>query len=398
MGARLAVLLAMIPAGAFAWQSTREVAIPDNPLSGLRLFESKGCVECHSVGTAASHLGPSLSEEVFDGTFLDLGAALWDHVPGMSVTFEVTGREWPMLTEEETTQLLSFLYFIDYLGQPGDPLEGERLFKGAGGCSSCHVIGGGENSAGPDLGALSVFASPLYVAQEIWNHGPVMLETMRQVGVTPPTFGSQDLADISAFIRQQSDPGLRDRSLLTPGNPNRGREVFTSKGCVACHGTDARGGAGGPDLAAYPLHQPAEAIVGLMWDHAFAMGDAMRARGMDWPEFQGTEMADLVAYLYFLPFSDGVGDPERGSEVFSDRSCGACHSSAEGQAGMGFPDGPDLRGSAVAASPASLVTAMWNHAPVMRRVILQEGRPWPELSGANLRDLRAYFLAGTAGK
>jgi len=34
---------------------------------------------------------------------------------------------------------------------------------------------------------------------------------------------------------------------------------------------------------------------------------------------------------------------------------------------------------------------MWNHAPLMREAILCEGLPWPELTGRDLRDLRAYL-------
>ena len=42
-------------------------------------------------------------------------------------------------------------------------------------------------------------------------------------------------------------------------------------------------------------------------------------------------------------------------------------------------------------SDGEFVSALWNHAAVMREVILHEGRPWPELSGADLRNLKAYL-------
>jgi mono/diheme cytochrome c family protein len=394
MKIRLGILLALIPVGALAWQSAEEVRIPDNPLQGLRLFEAKGCVQCHSIGDGGSLIGPHLADSLFDGTLLDLGAALWNHVPGMSVTFEVTEREWPLLSEDEALGLLSFLYFIDYLGEPGDPQEGERVFGGSGGCGSCHVIGGGAQRSGPDLARLSMFASPLYVAQEIWNHGPVMLESMRLLGLSPPTFGEKDLTNLSAYIRQQAGSGLQDRLLLTPGNPNEGRRIFASKRCTSCHGARARGGGGGPDLSRFPLRRSAEAVAGTMWNHSFTMNDAMRARGIDWPRFENSELADLVAFLYFLPFSDRPGDASRGEEVFADRSCYVCHTQGGLQEDQSAIPGPDLVGSSVASSPAAFIAAMWNHAPVMRRAILQEGRHWPELSGQDLRDLRSYLLQG----
>lgn len=390
----LVALTALITLG---WQVARELKVPDNPLEGIRLFETKGCSQCHSIGAGGSHIGPDLADSLFEGTFLDLGAALWNHVPGMTVTFEATHRDWPLLNEEEVASLLSFLYFIEYLGQPGDPREGERVFRGSGGCGSCHVVGGGEGTLAPDLSRLSRFASPLYVAQEIWNHGPAMLESMRLSGLSPPLFGERDLADLSAYIRQQAAPRVQDRLLSTPGNPNQGRRVFAAKGCSSCHGPDAEGGGGGPDLSRFPLRRSAEAIAGTMWNHAFTMNDAMRARGMAWPSFENTEMADLVAFLYFLPFTDRPGDARLGQGVFSGRSCDVCHSAGGQTEGEGPARGPDLIGSAVASSPAALVAAMWNHAPVMKGAILAEGKPWPVLSGGDLRHLRSYLLRRPEG-
>jgi mono/diheme cytochrome c family protein len=369
------------------------IPLPDNPLEGRVLFESNGCHQCHGLASDSTGIGPDLGARHFEGTFLELGAALWNHVPGMSVTFEVTGLAWPQLTSEEAMELIAFLYFIDYLGRPGVAESGEVVFAEQG-CSSCHSVGGGEAHVGPDLAELESFASPLSVAQQIWNHGPSMLEGMRRLGMPPPSFEEGDLADLSAFVRQKAGPGPRERTLLAPGSPNRGTELFRTKGCATCHGTEGSGGQGGPDLTTAELRQPAEAIASTMWNHSLGMRDTMQQRGIGWPEFQDSELADLVAFLYFLPFRDSVGDSERGAEVFRDRSCDGCH----GGAGVSetAPSGPELSGTGDPASPASMVAAMWNHAPVMKKAILGEGRPWPELTGRDLRDLRAYLLRETA--
>jgi cytochrome c2 len=116
----------------------------------------------------------------------------------------------------------------------------------------------------------------------------------------------------------------------------------------------------------------------------------MEARGIEWPRFTTQELADLTSFLYFLPFADPQGDPARGAEAFATRSCADCHS---GEAGSTHP-GPDLTGAEVAGSPAALVSAMWNHAPVMKEAVLSEGRPWPELTGDELRDLYAFLRRG----
>ena len=386
----LGVGVVIVLAGAVVTVAQQDSAspLPDNPLQGRLLFESKQCNQCHGVAGNRTGIGPSLGDGHFRGTFLELGAALWNHVPGMSVTFEVTGLGWPELTSEEAKDLIVFLNFVDYLGRPGAAESGQGVFE-AGGCGNCHFLGGGEVEMGPDLAELQRFASPLYVAQEIWNHGPSMFESMRALEMTPPSFAEGDLADLSAFIRQQAGPGPRERLLLAPGNPNTGRRTFADKGCPVCHGRDARGGTGGPDLGEADLHRSAEAIAGIMWNHALAMSDTMRSRGIGWPKFENSELADLVAFLYFLPFADPPGDPQRGAGVFQQRSCAECHGGPEGLSAA--EAGPDLNAAESVASSAALVAAMWNHAPVMKKAILGEGRPWPELTGAELRDLYSYL-------
>ena len=371
-------------------QATAELLLPDNPLQGRLIFANRQCDHCHGFAGGPSGIGPSLGDGHFAGTFLDLGADLWNHVPGMSVTFEVTGLPWPRLSDAEALELIVFLNFIDYLGRPGVPADGERKFK-LRGCDNCHAVGGGETHLAPDLADLDSFASPLHIAQQIWNHGPSMFRSMRQLSLRPTSFAEGDLTDISAYVRQRSTPGPRERTLVAPGNPNRGADLFVAKGCSQCHGVDGQGGFGGPNLAEADLHRSAQGIVGTMWNHALAMSETMRSRGMGWPEFQESELADLVSYLYFLPFDDPAGDPERGAEVYRTRSCAACHSDDDGQA-----DAPALGPSTVTSSPSALVAAMWNHAPTMKAAILSQGKRWPQLTGQDLRDLVAYLADSEA--
>jgi mono/diheme cytochrome c family protein len=385
---RLAVMgiaLVLLPAAGVAGEPPRELQLPDNPLAGRVLFESRRCHQCHGIAGNGPGIGPDLGQGGFNGSFLDLGAALWNHVPGMSVAIEKTGIPWPQLTPEETVELLSFLYFIDYLGRPGVPAEGERVFRRHG-CVTCHSVAGKGGKVGPDLGQLHRFASPLAVAQAIWNHGPAMLAHMQQRGMAPPTFAEGELADLSAFLRQRASQVPQQGVLLAPGNPNRGQAIFAAKGCASCHGKGARGGEG-PDLARAPLPRSAEAIAGTMWNHALAMQDRMQERGIGWPSFTTEELADLVAFLYFLPFTDPPGDAARGAALFRERSCADCHTA---KGGREHP-GPDLAGGQAGRSATTLVAAMWTHAPLMADAILGEGRPWPELTGGQLRDLLAFL-------
>jgi len=389
---RLMVMLAVVALvglpPAIGAQVINGLSLPDNPLEGRVLFESRQCNRCHSVESGGS--APSLADGGFGGSLLDLGASLWNHVPGLSVDHERRDVPWPELSSDETLELLVFLYYIDYLGRPGVAERGEVLFDQKG-CATCHSIGGGPGqNVGPDLASLDRYASPLYVGKAIWNHGPTMLESMRSMEMRPPLFDDGDLADLSAFIRRS---GLRDggeRVLLGPGNPNRGAAIFSQKGCGQCHAVRGHGQGEGPDLAEVDMHHSAADIAGSMWNHAAEMDRSIREQGMPWPQFTTTELADLVAYLYFQSFEDTKGDPVRGRDVFVSRSCATCHGGAQGT----VHPGPELTDPGKSPSPVALVAAMWNHAPVMNEAILEAGRPWPLLTGADLRDLLAYVEAG----
>lgn len=381
--ALLCLLILCCPLAALAWQSASDVPLPDDPLRGRALLERKHCLDCHSLGERAG-IGPSLSDGQFGGTFLELGAALLNHAPAMHVNVAAAGIDWPTLDGREAGELISFLYSIDYLGRPGNPESGRRVFRD-GACATCHVVGGGAGRVGPDLADLDRFASPLYLAQQIWNHGPSMIESIRARGMAVPTFEANDLADLSAYIRQQSSDRPRERALLAPGNPNTGRQVFAAKGCSRCHGASGRGGSGGPDLADHDLRRSADELAGRMWNHSTGMRRAMLDRGISWPRFDGSELADLVAFLYFIPYADTAGNSAAGEQLFTALSCSNCHGGGSGEGA------PDLLGSAAAATPASFVAAMWNGAPEMLRATLAEGLPWPELDAARLRDLQAYL-------
>lgn len=73
-------------------------------------------------------------------------------------------------------------------------------------------------------------------------------------------------------------------------------------------------------------------------------------------------------------------------------SCEACHEHGGTYVNTVMdPESPTFPTAEAAAEAVAGV--MWNHAPVMRRAIFGEGKPWPELSGRGLRNLRALFLS-----
>ncbi|MBI2537571.1 MAG: cytochrome c [Gemmatimonadetes bacterium] len=226
------------------------------------------------------------------------------------------------------------------------------------------------------------------LAEGMWNHGPAMQASQTAGGVPIPTFVGREMADIQAYIRRVST--LRDRKVVflqAPAAAN-GARLFSSKGCDRCHGPAGRGTEFGPDLRMATSRLRVSEIAGVLWNHSFQMSAAMRARGFAFPQFQGAEMADVIAFLYYLRFYETGGDARAGRRVFESKGCVICHGPESGAA-----VGPDLAQSQVTKTPLGLATAMWNHAPEMFDVTQSQRVEWPRFEGDEMRDLAAYLAA-----
>ena len=113
------------------------------------------------VGTSGDYppFSRAVGEEVveFEGFDIELARA---YAVARGRAIEFVPFRWPELTAAEATQLMAFLYFIDYLGRPGSAAAGASTFDEQG-CSVCHEVGGGRADVGPDLASVRLFASPL---------------------------------------------------------------------------------------------------------------------------------------------------------------------------------------------------------------------------------------------
>ena len=119
----------------------------------------------------------------------------------------------------------------------------------------------------------------------MWNHVPAM----RSQGGVTPKLKTGSMPDLIAFL-------FSSRYFLEPGNADRGKRLYESKNCSACHETRRR------ELGAPDLTRPVEAfspvtLTAAAWNHGTSMMTTMRQQGLEWPEFKGREMADLIAYL-----------------------------------------------------------------------------------------------------
>ncbi|MFQ6082694.1 MAG: c-type cytochrome [Candidatus Aminicenantia bacterium] len=359
--------------------------LPQDPLKGRKLFVDKGCVKCHSIWGSGEKLGPDLVRISKNQSLLQLAGLLWTHSPKMVKIMEERGLSRPTFTPEEMGALLAYIYYLNFFDKPGDFLEGEKQFSKKG-CNNCHSIGGKGKEVGPPLDSFGRFISPIFMANALWNHGIQMVSMMKKRGINWPQFEGPEMIDLIAYIRSFSLDESEERLYTLPGNPKRGEKIFTQKGCVICHAVRGKGSTFAPDLGDKKLHRSATEIIGTMWGHSFQMLEEMKRKGLSVPYFSTQEMSDLISYLYFIRFSDERGNPKNGKKLFSEKGCIICHS-GEKKAGTA----PDLSKSELAFNSIELVSAMWNHAPVMEKMLKEKGLVWPRFEKNEMIDLVGYI-------
>jgi cytochrome c2 len=256
---------------------------------GGTLFVEKQCSSCHSEILDTDSRRSSIRE-----TWMDLkdpsiwAERMWNHASEMDSAMSNRGIRWPRLSEQDVVDLVTFLSTRAgtqpeaYALSMGEPELGRAVFEGS--CTSCHTLGEREKSK-VDLfrktGPPSVTA---YIAA-MWNHAP---EMKRKAGGTPKLATGQ-MPDLIAFLFSQ-------RYFFEPGDSKRGERVYESKSCFTCHEL-RRNETGAPDLSKTMEAYSPIILTSAAWQHGSSMMQAMKQQRIDWPEFKGREMADLIAYL-----------------------------------------------------------------------------------------------------
>jgi cytochrome c2 len=176
------------------------------------------------------------------------------------------------------------------------------------------------------------------------------------------------------------------------GDPQVGRAVYAEKGCGKCHAIHGVGPGIGPDLARAREPQTITRIAASMWNHAPEMRRQAERQGMRWQPFQGSEMRDLIAFLYFVRMQDRPGNPRRGERLFDEKRCSTCHALAGGGSQIG-PNLAQLR----FGSPVLWAEVMWRHALEMERKMRELGLSWPTFAGDEMEDLIAFIQSQAKG-
>jgi len=358
--------------------------LPQNPIKGRFIFEEKGCGACHG----GESIGPDLSEIEYYGTSLELASVMWNHLPKMLLQIHEQGMTYPNFTEEEFNDLLTYIFYLRYLGTPGNISDGKAAF-GSKGCNNCHSIAGYGKRNGYALDELGKYVSSLFLAQALWNHGPEMEDEMALLNIERPHFENDDLVDLHAYIRSEGKESSAMRVFQSPGNPNNGYLIFNDKGCLACHAINGEGTEIGPDLDAMDWDKSVGEISGTLLNHSSEMNDLILEKGLKRPSFTSSELADVTAYLYFFGFSDTAGDSQAGLKAFKNKGCVNCHSINNDL------EVDKIRRSLNLETSIAMAQIMWNHAPIMEKKASEKVLAWPELSGADMVNIYSYLLTIT---
>lgn len=387
-----AVVASGLLTGVLIWQhksaSTRwSTFLVGDPHRGFHVFQKKGCAQCHAVNGVGAKLAPDLGfVDKPQASINELVSAMWNHAPQMWELMRKEKRPYPSLDRAETIDLFAYLYTARYVDEPGDGVRGRALFESKG-CIRCHALHGIGGKEGPDLSYVTGKYTPIAWTQAMWNHAPVMEARMQELGFDWPRFERGDMNDVLAYIRENWGGPRSEREFL-PASLERGRRLFQSKSCIACHTLNGEGGHAGPELGPKrPLPSSIVQFAGLMWNHSPEMWHMMRAQGIPRPTFEGQQMADLIAFLYSLHYFDPGGSHQSGKSLFARRGCSQCH----GPSAEGTPQGPALRGGSGTFNSIALAEALWRHGPKMYERTRERGLSWPTLAESDVGDLVIFL-------
>ena len=172
------------------------------------------------------------------------------------------------------------------------------------------------------------------------------------------------------------------------GDPNKGRKVYAERGCANCHAIRGVGGTLGPDLGRPPSqHRTVTQMAGIMWNHAPQMTLLAKTRGINIRPFAGSEMLDLLTYLYSLYFLDEPGNARAGSRLFVSKGCATCHAISGDRPAIG----PPLARFRHYASSVLWAEIMWRHAVEMEQKMKEMGLSWPRFEKNEMVDLITYI-------
>lgn len=167
--------------------------------AGRDLFETKSCVQCHSLGSPEESKIDLMAVAREQPRLSGLAVAMWNHRPAMAKAAQEKGVEMPAFEETEMSNLLAYLFEKGYFPVRGNAEQGKLVYETKG-CASCHESG--EGGAEPIHGTGAPFTAARLVSS-VWRHGPKMKAQMNYQKKEWPVLSEQEVADLIEYLHTQ---------------------------------------------------------------------------------------------------------------------------------------------------------------------------------------------------
>ncbi len=322
---------------------------------GARLFETQGCIQCHSVNGTGGHVGPDLGRR-FDRNYTPatLASLMWNHAPTMWTAMRDREIRPGEVNEQSAADLFAYFYSARFFEKPGDAGRGKRLFTERS-CAHCHEV--------TQIRKWESLDSPIALASAMWNHG---------ADIARVHLSAQDFTDMLVYLRNLPTPREISGEFRTTTGQG-GKELFVAKGCAGCH-------KGELSLAPRLKHETLTGIAADMWNHQ----SRMAARQGPVPHLDVEEMRTLISYLWAQQFFNDRGNAIRGKRTFVAKQCSVCHDDRAS-------DAPVLSAGKDGFTTVAMVAAIWHHGPAMLDRFHEKNLTWPRFDGTEMSDLIAYL-------
>jgi len=176
----------------------RIYAKPGSPRHGEKLFAEKRCIECHSggIGTEAGRVNLRPRTK---GSLMTIAGSMWNHGPKMWADMDRRGFSGVALTSDEMSDIIGYLYFLQFVDAPGVAARGRTVFREKR-CTRCHASQEGGAAVAPDLAKTEKLKTQLEVVTEMWNHASTMERKMLEESLEWPVFRGGEMADLIAYL------------------------------------------------------------------------------------------------------------------------------------------------------------------------------------------------------
>jgi cytochrome c2 len=193
----------------------RIYAPPGSPKRGEALFTERRCLECHSVRGHGGKVGPDLAVAL-RGSLMRIAGTMWNHGPRMWARMAERRIDVPSFTTEEMSDLVSYLYYFQFIDPPGNPRRGLVVYQDKH-CGTCHGPEASKPVAPPLAALVEKLKTPLGVITAMWNHAGRMTEIMSEENVAWPVLRKGEMADLIAYVLETHREATRP-----PGNGSAG--------------------------------------------------------------------------------------------------------------------------------------------------------------------------------